>query len=267
MQKYAKTLSDVCVQRSLNRRLIYLLKCFLSLAYKSMKIQLFITAIMFFSAQTLFAQNTFLLKNASKDYDVKIKIAKCEDEICEGAATVYLSKKSQAKVFQMLELENLYLELGADKKPTANLIELYGENNSGVIFDDYNFDGAPDLALRNGNNGAYGGPSYDVFLVVKPSGKFVKNAALTKLASENLGLFTVDKKSQTLETFNKSGCCWHETVRYQVINNRPKKIYVFTEDAAGADGEKVVLTTETFIKERWRTKTKTVLTKDYYKEN
>jgi hypothetical protein len=220
---------------------------------------------MFTFSLNLFAQETFLLKNASKTFDVKVKIAKCEDDICEGKATVYLIKKNQTSPFQTIALDNFYLELGTDKKPTANIIELYGMNNSGVVFEDYNFDGTPDLALRNGNDGAYGGPSYDIYLVVKPSGKFVKNAALTTLASENLGLFTVDNKAKTLETFNKSGCCWHQTVRYQVINNRPKKVYVFTEDAAGADTEKVILTTEMLVNGRWSKKTKTALTKDYYK--
>ncbi len=230
-----------------------------------MKIQLFVMIILLFSVQTLFAQEIFLLKNASKIFDVKIEIANCEEDTCEGAATVYLTKKNQTKPFQTLKLDNLFLELGTDRKPTANLIELYGENNSGVVFEDYNFDGKPDLALRNVNNGAYGGPSYDIFLVVVPSGKFVQNEALTTLASENLGLFTVNNKTKTIETFNKSGCCWHQTVRYQVINNRPKKVYVFTEDEAGAETEKVILTTETLVNGRWSKKTKTALTKEYYK--
>lgn len=232
-----------------------------------MKIQIFVLTILLLAAQSLLAQETFLLKNASKKFDVKISIEKCEDETCEGKATVYLQEKNSETVFQTIKMTNLFIELGTDRKPTANLIELYGENNSGVVFDDYNFDGTPDLALRNGNNGAYGGPSYDIFLVVKPSGKFVKNVALTALASENLGLFTIDNKSKTLETFTKSGCCWHQTTRYQVINNRPKKVYVYTEDAASGAGDKVVLTTETLVKGRWSKKVKTALTKDYYKEN
>lgn len=38
---------------------------------------------------TVFAQKTFLLKEASKNFDVKIKIAKCENDICEGNRNVY----------------------------------------------------------------------------------------------------------------------------------------------------------------------------------
>jgi len=227
----------------------------------------FLLIIVFFAAVSgAFAQQTFLLKDSSKKFDVKIKIEKCEDENCEGAATIYLSRKNQTKPLQTIQMPNLFLELGGDRKPTANLIELYGYNNSGVVFDDYNFDGAEDLALRNGNDGAYGGPSYDVFLFNRVKNAFVKNQALTKLGSENLGLFTVDKKNKRIETFNKSGCCWHQTIRYQVIGSHPKKVYVFTEDAAGGDGEKVELTTETFVSGRWKKTIKTALIKDYYKE-
>lgn len=221
--------------------------------------------ILLCGAANIFAGQTFLLKDASKNYDVKINIAKCEEDTCQGKATVTIHKKNQPQILQTINLPEMFLELGENKKPTANLIELYGENNSGVVFDDYNFDGTDDLALRNGNNGAYGGPSYDVLLFSKATGKFVKNSALTKLASENLGLFTVNKSRKTLETFNKSGCCWHETVRYSVVNNRPAKVYVLTEDAAGGS-DKVKITTETLVKGKWRKTTKTALVKDYYKE-
>ncbi|MGI8639638.1 MAG: XAC2610-related protein [Pyrinomonadaceae bacterium] len=229
------------------------------------KIFLLISLLLIITAGT-FAQEMFLLKNASKKFDVEIKIAKCEDDICEGKAAVYLTMKNQTTPFQTIQLPNMYLELGKDKKPTANLVELYGVNNSGVIFDDYNFDGAEDLALRNGNEGAYGGPSYDVLLYSKAKNNFIKNLELTELASENLGLFEVDKKQKTLETFTKDGCCWHQTARYQIVNNRPKKVYVFTEDAAATASEKVILTTETLVHGRWKKTTKYAKRKEYYKD-
>ncbi|HQU83129.1 MAG TPA: hypothetical protein PKY59_08400 [Pyrinomonadaceae bacterium] len=232
-----------------------------------MKLQYFLFVILLFSVNSLFAQSNFLLKKASKNFDVKIKVEKCEDETCEGKATVSISKKNETKAFQTIQMPNIFLELGTDQKPTANLIELYGENNSGVVFDDFNFDGAEDLALRNGNDGAYGGPSYDILLYSKMAHKFIKSNDLTMLASENLGLFEVNNKTKTLETFNKSGCCWHQTVRYQIVNNRPKKVYVFTEDASSGDGEKVILTTETLVKGRWKKTTKRVSAKTYYKDN
>ncbi len=231
-----------------------------------MKKDFLLIAFVLLIAANVFGQKNFLLKDASKNFDLKITVAGCEDNICEGKATVYLLKKNQTAVIQIIQMPNIYLELGNDSKPSANLIELYGENNSGIVFDDYNFDGTEDLALRNGNNGSYGGPSYDILLFSKATNKFVRNSHLTKLASENLGLFTVDKKTKTLETFNKSGCCWHQTIRYKIVNDRSVKIYVFTEDAMNGD-EKVILTTETLVNGKWRKTTKTALVKDYYKEN
>lgn len=232
-----------------------------------MKLQYFLFIILLFSANSLFAQSNFLLKNASKNFDVKIKVAKCKDETCEGKATVSISKKNESKAFQTIQMPNIFLELGTDQKPTANMIELYGENNSGVVFADFNFDGAEDLALRNGNDGAYGGPSYDILLYSPTTKNFVKSKELTTLASENLGLFEVNKKTKTLETFNKSGCCWHQTVRYQILNNLPKKVYVFTEDASSGSGDKVILTTETLVNGRWKKTTRRVSAKAYYKDN
>lgn len=222
-------------------------------------------AVLIFGATNLFAQKTFLLKDASKNFDVKITVAACEEDICEGKGTVYLMKKNQTRAFQTIQMPNIFLELGDDQRPTANLIELYGMNNSGVIFDDFNFDGAEDLSLRNGNEGGYGGPSYDVLLFSKTTGKFTKNNALTKLASENLGMFEVNKKTKTLETFTKGGCCWHQTARYKFIKSRLVKVYVFTEDAMG-DGVKMKLITERLVGGKWKKTVKTVLIDEYYKE-
>lgn len=221
---------------------------------KKLSLSLF---ILFLSSSAIFAQKTFLLKNASKIFDVKLQIDNCETDTCEGEAKILLVKKGQKKNFQTIEMANVLLELGADQKPTANLIELYGENNSGIIFDDYNFDGIEDLAIRNGNNGAYGGPSYDVYLFSKTKNQFVENAFLTELASNNLGMFTIDKKAKTIETFTKSGCCWHQTTRYKIVNNKPKKVYVLTEDAMNGDGEKEITTTEILMPNgKWKKKTK-----------
>jgi hypothetical protein len=231
-----------------------------------MKNIILLTLILLFASTTLFAQKTFLLKNASKTFDVKIQIAACVEDICEGETVFYLLKKNQKRTFQTIIMANSYLELGENQKPTANLIELYGMNNSGIIFADYNFDGIEDLAVRNGNDGAYNGPSYDVFLFSKTKNRFFENAPLTELASNNLGMFTVNKKTKTLETFTKSGCCWHQTTRYKVVNNRPKKVYVFTEDAMGG-GENVTLITETLLPNgKWKKTTKKVKIDEYYKD-
>ena len=69
-------------------------------------------------------------------------------------------------------------------------------------------------------------------------------------------MFTVDKKKKTLETFDKSGCCWHITERYDVVGGRPRKIFDMVEDATIEDDTKIKITTKTLVKGKWRTKVK-----------
>ena len=215
------------------------------------------TIVLLFASTALFAQKTFLVKNASKTFDVKIKISACDDDICEGEAVFYLSKKNQKRTFQTIEMPNSYFNLGEEQKPTANLIELYGMNNSGITFADYNFDNIEDIAIRNGNGGVYGSPSYDVFLFSKLENQFVRNADLTALASDNLGMFEINKKTKTLETNSKSGCCSHQMARYKFVRNRVKKIYFVTGDALG-DGENMKIVIETLLPNgKWKKTMKT----------
>ena len=74
----------------------------------------------------------------------------------------------------------------------------------------------------------------------------------------HLGMFQVLKDKKLLETFDKSGCCWHITERYDVVGNRPRKIYEMVEDATIADETKVKIMTKTLVKGRWKTSVKYV---------
>ncbi len=114
-----------------------------------------------------------------------------------------------------------------------------------------------DVAICNGTNGSYGGPSYDIYLSSRAAKKFVYNKTFTDLAS-HLGMFVVDEKKKTLLTFDKSGCCWHITERYSVVNNRPVKIFEEVEDATIPDDSKVKITTKTLVKGKWKTSVKYV---------
>jgi hypothetical protein len=129
---------------------------------------------------------------------------------------------------------------------------------------DYNFDGIEDLVISNGNYAPYGGMSSAVFLFSKARGKFVKDEKLTQLASENMTV-TVNKKLKYIETFTKSGCCWHQKVRYCYANNRLKKFYVFTEYTSSERSKWMNLISEMLVNGKWRKTTKRVLIKQYYK--
>jgi hypothetical protein len=216
-------------------------------------------------ASSAFAQTTFDLKNASKFFDVKVKVEKCDGGFCEGAATFSIYKKGGTKPYQVIELPDTSVQLGdGDGKPLVNSTLLYDEQ-SVINVDDYNFDGMEDIAICDGTNGSYNGPSYRVYLSSRAAGKFVLNEALTDLG-QHLGMFEVDTKTKTLQTFDKSGCCWHITERYKVVANKPVKVYELVEDATGFDEKKnmrIVTTTEkTLVKGKWRKKVTTERIKD-----
>lgn len=240
-----------------------------------MKKYLFIISLLIFSAANIFAQNeekkeeTFVFKNKSKLYDVKVRVGNCEPEmdekrICNDKATFQLLKKNQTKAFQTIEMTETYLEIGGRQKRNGNLTELYGDESVGVYFMDYNFDGIEDLGVSNGNYLPYGGISNDVFLYSKAQGKFIRNEDLSALETDNMSV-DINTKLKILETQTKSGCCWHERARYRFVKNRLQKFYVFTEDATLGDGKWVELITETLINGKWRKRTKKVLAEKYYK--
>jgi hypothetical protein len=202
------------------------------------------------------AQTTFDLKDASKYFDVTVKVATCENGFCHGRSTFSFFKKGGTTPYQVINLPDTSIQLTDDGKPSVNVTLLY-DQQSVVNIDDYNFDGMEDVAICNGDNGSYGGPSYNVYLSSRSAGKFVYSPPFSKLAS-HLGMFTVNKDLKQLETFDKSGCCWHITERYSVASGRPVKVFEEIEDATIRDETKVKITTKTLVKGRWKTSVKYV---------
>ncbi|WP_312901830.1 FG-GAP repeat protein [Chryseobacterium taichungense] len=212
-----------------------------------------------------FGQANFELNDASKNFDVKINVEACDKEECKGKATIELFDKKTFKKFQTLTSDDLNFYLNENQKPTANVIQLYNEQ-SPLIFDDFNFDGYEDLAIRNGNESGYGGPSYDVYVFNITKKQFVLSEELTGLAHDNLGMFNTDSERKRLITYAKSGCCWHITTEYSVLPQRGLfKVYELEEDATG--GETVKVTKKEFIDDKWITNVKTYPINEYYKEN
>ena len=214
--------------------------------------KIFLVLILFCSAA--FAQQKFQLKNASKIYDVNVTVDSCGNGSCDGKLKVELFKKPARKSFQTFDFDSTAFSI--DEAEMVNAKMLY-DSQSIVFLEDYNFDGMEDLAIRDGNNGGYGGPSYQVYLYSPKIKKFVHNDRFTDLnQSPYLGATEVDKKKKVLRTFSKSGCCWHQTEEFAVVNNRPKKVYEWTQDATIADENKVKITTKRLIKGKWRTTVK-----------
>ncbi|WP_052250878.1 XAC2610-related protein [Xanthomonas sacchari] len=114
-------------------------------------------------------------------------------------------------------------------KVKANVHELpYGEQ-SVLIYDDFNFDGIKDLAVMDGQNSCYHGPSYQVYLGTADG--FEASPGFTELAQSNCGLFQVDAKAREIHTMTKDGCCWHQYATYSVRDGAPLLEREVVEDA------------------------------------
>lgn len=208
------------------------------------------------------AKETFHVKDAS-GYSLVLTVeSKDENGYCSGKGTVEL-RDAKGTLIQTFSSDDLCMDIGNASTASAGAVEL-GGGQSPVIIDDFNFDGSKDIAIRNGNDSGYGGPSYDIHVWNLTKKAFVKSDELTALAHENLGMFQVDAKRKRLITFAKSGCCWHKTSEYEV---RPGKglqlVREFTEDAM--DGKTVILTERQLVNGVWKTKTEKKSVSEYYK--
>ncbi len=199
----------------------------------------------------VFSQQKFEIKNASKNYDVKIDVEKCENGFCEGKAKFSLFRKNADKPFQIINLNDTELWLDKSGQAQANVTLRYDEQ-SAVNFDDFNFDGFEDIAVCDGRNGSYGMPSYQVYLFSPKTGKFIHNLQFSKLG-QHLGMFEIDRKHKTLLTFDKSTCCEHYLVEYKIVNGRPKKIKEINEYYNLKNNGYTVTETRKLINGKWRT--------------
>lgn len=219
-----------------------------------MKKLLFVLILLF--ATSAFAQKTFELKDASKYFDIKVNVAKCDDSYCSGKATFSFYKKGGTVPYQVISLPDTLVQLGEGGEPLANVTMLY-DAQSVVNIGDYNFDGMDDVAICDGSNGSYGSPSYRIYLSSRAVGKFVYNPRFSDLG-RHLGMFEVHKAKKRLRIFDKSGCCWHVTEEYSVVGNRPVKVFSEEEDATIADETKVKVTTKILVRGNWKTSVKYV---------
>ncbi len=215
-----------------------------------------LTCLFLILCSSVMAQKTFELKDASKYFDIKIKVAKCDDGYCSGKASFSFYKKGGTTAYQVINLDDTQIQLDESGNAQANISMLY-DNQSAVNVGDFNFDGMEDVAICDGAYGSYGGPSYQVYLSSKSVAKFVLSNPFSELGT-NLGMFEVDKQKKVLRIFNKSGCCWHVMEEYSVVKNRPVKVFVEEEDATIADETKVKITTKNLVKGKWKTKVKYV---------
>jgi hypothetical protein len=211
------------------------------------------------------AQNVYTVNSANKKLYAVINAKENDGTNCSGTGRISIFKTGGSQQIQTLQSEDLIFTLDSVRQLSADVWEI-PEAYSPLYFEDFNFDGTTDIAIRNGNNSGYGGPSYDVYVYNITKKQFVLSKELTALAYENLGMFSVDAKKKLISTYTKSGCCWHSASQYKVVPHKGlRKVYEFIEDATGGE-ENMKLITKKWVQNKWQTTTKTVKIADYYKE-
>jgi len=201
---------------------------------------------------SVLAQKTFEFKNSSKIYQVRLALEKCDESVCSGEAKFSISRKGRKKAFQTLTTSTEFKAPGATRlKPNV----LHDQGHL-VFFEDYNFDGVKDLAIRDGNHNYDEGPSYQIYLFSPKTKRFVHNRAFTNLnQNKYVGAMQVDQKKKVLRVFSRIYSRWESTEEFIVVKgNRLKKVSQRIEEAASEDRPRVKITTKRLVNGKWRTK-------------
>ena len=175
----------------------------------------------------------YKIEDFSDDYYALIKLIDDEDSETNSIVEIRDAKTKRVLISQPVyididyELENSK-EQGLGDQLSANVVSLPYGDSSILIYEDFNFDNKADLAIKDGRNGCYGGPSYQVYL--KQGRTFVHSEGFTELAQGYCGFFDVDEDTQTLHTMTKSGAAWHQHSDYKVINNQPVAVRIIEEE-------------------------------------
>ncbi|WKW46377.1 hypothetical protein P3875_11470 [Myroides sp. JBRI-B21084] len=176
------------------------------------------------------AQTSYELTNFSDSYFAKIIDTTNENSEVETNCLLKIYLKNNNKL--IFSAPAFYSDADLEgSKIKSNIKQIpYGEQSI-LIFEDFNFDGTKDIALRTGYYSCYGGPSFAIYLATKNS--FVYNESFTELGSNYCGMFTVDTEKKQLSTMTKSGCCWHQYSTYVVEKNQVIPIEIIEESYSG----------------------------------
>ncbi len=108
------------------------------------------------------------------------------------------------------------------------------------VMSDVNGDKRDDLIIWSGREGAYGGPSFDVYLFDAVTPAFRHSQPFSDLTVGYLGLFGVEDGK--IRTASKSGCCIHVYETYAVEKDTPRLTERVTEDTtSGAESPRVTI--------------------------
>jgi hypothetical protein len=118
-----------------------------------------------------------------------------------------------------------------------------------ITVDDFDFDGREDLAIEVNQEGPYGAPTFGIYLQ-NANDRFERSDALSELTQSGYGLFRADAARGLLITWNKYGCCLHETQEYELHAGKPVVVHRLVEDTESDDAW-TIRTEETLVNGKW----------------
>ena len=151
---------------------------------------------------------------------------------CENRCEIRISRGDVPPL--TVTLGSLYLDTQATFF-RGSLTEGESKGHS-LVLTDIDGDGQEDLIVWTGLEGAYGGPSYDVYLYKSGSG-YAYSQEISDLTLGASALFTVE--SSRLKVPSKDGCCFHAYDTYALSDGVPTLVERITEDSSG-EGAPVV---------------------------
>jgi hypothetical protein len=186
--------------------------------------------IAFASTPAVEAAQTFVLPEASTRFDVELSSQSCDKDSCTGPMTVALYRKGTKSKVRSFSEKSCVVQLTKRGIPYVSVAKLY-EVDAAIVFDDFNFDGEEDFAIKRETGVGYSGLAYTVYLWNPTAKRLEKSKALSDLVGEGaLGFFKVDTERQRLMTFSKDGCCLHQTMEYAVVDGKPELAKIITDD-------------------------------------
>lgn len=219
----------------------------------------FLMSCFVFAFLTSKAQQKFLITGFSDRYEGQLEIAKgFEEEVFKKGRISIIEIETKKKLFT-IESDELTYDLDEGGKVKTNVSEIpYGEQSI-IISGDFNFDGRPDLAVMDGQNSCYHGPSFQIYL---ETGKgLLHSEGFTRLAQEYCGIFSVNEDEKTISTITKSGCCWHEFSEFKVEDNIPVATKIY-EEGINENGYTAHIVESELVNGKMREKAYDVLVED-----